>query len=293
MDGDQGFGLKKAFGTSRAPMAGDDVLQQVQDFSLVLGGPLYQLLRRAHLSDDALMMVRQRIAFISLFARLPLLALTALERHWLGNSVAVPFLLDMEVHIRFLVVVPLLIAAEIVVHRRLRLIGLAFLDRKLIPDDAMRRFSEAAASAFRLRNSVLAEVLLIALVYGVGVLIVWRHYTALNAATWYATPSTGGSNLTLAGKWYGYISLPLFQFLLIRWYFRLFIWARFLWQVSRIELSIIPTHPDRLGGLGFLSNTVYGSRCSSRRTAPCLRDNSPTAFSSWALRCPNSRGRSR
>jgi len=35
------------------------------------------------------------------------------------------------------------------------------------------------------------------------------------------------------------------------------IWARFLWQVSRIELSLIPTHPDRLGGLGFLSKTVY------------------------------------
>ena len=57
--------------------------------------------------------------------------------------------------------------------------------------------------------------------------------------------------------WYGYVSLPLFQFLLMRWYFRIFIWARFLWQVSRIELSLIPTHPDRVGGLGFLANTVY------------------------------------
>jgi AcrR family transcriptional regulator len=49
----------------------------------------------------------------------------------------------------------------------------------------------------------------------------------------------------------------MFQFLLIRWYFRLFIWARFLWQVSRIELSLVPTHPDRVGGMGFLANTVY------------------------------------
>ena len=56
--------------------------------------------------------------------------------------------------------------------------------------------------------------------------------------------------------WYGYLSLPIFQFLLLRWYFRLFIWTRFLWQVSRIELSLVPTHPDRVGGLGFLANTV-------------------------------------
>jgi AcrR family transcriptional regulator len=105
--------------------------------------------------------------------------------------------------------------------------------------------------------TVLAEVLLIAFVYGVGILIVWRQYTTLDTATWYATPSAEGSKLWFAGLWYGYVSLPLFQFLLLRWYFRIFIWIRFLWQVSRIDLSLVPTHPDRVGGLGFLSNTVF------------------------------------
>ncbi len=121
----------------------------------------------------------------------------------------------------------------------------------------MPRFDAAVGAAFKLRNSVLAEALLIVIVYGFGVLIVWRHYIALDTATWYATPSADGSKLSLAGIWYGYVSLPIFQFLLIRWYFRLFIWTRFLWQVSRIELSVVPTHPDRVGGLNFLSNTVY------------------------------------
>jgi hypothetical protein len=57
---------------------------------------------------------------------------------------------------------------------------------------------------------------------------------------------------SLAAWWLGCVSLPIFQFLLIRWYFRLFIWVRFLWQVSRLELTLVPTHPDRSGGLGFL-----------------------------------------
>jgi hypothetical protein len=57
--------------------------------------------------------------------------------------------------------------------------------------------------------------------------------------------------------WFGYVSLSIFQFLLCRWYFRLFIWTRFLWQVSRIDLRLVPTHPDRVGGLGFLADTVY------------------------------------
>ncbi len=239
------------------PSDGLNLLRNPPDFSLVLGGPLFQLLRRAHLSDDALMMVRQRVIVLSLLAWLPLLMLSALEGNVLGGNAAVPFLLDVEVHIRFLVALPLLIIAELVVHRRMRPLLQQFLERRLIPEDAMTRFGAAVASAFRLRNSVLAEVLLIAFVYGVGILIVWRQYVALDAATWYATPSAEGSKLSLAGMWYGYVSLPIFQFLLVRWYFRLFIWTRFLWQVSRIELSVVPTHPDRVGGLNFLSETVY------------------------------------
>jgi hypothetical protein len=234
-----------------------NLLRNPPDFSLVLGGPLFQLLRRAHLSDDALMMVRQRILAIALLAWLPLLVLCALEGRLLGGTATVPFLKDVEVHTKLLLVVPLLIIAELVVHRRMRPLVQQFLERKLIPDNAMPRFEAAIASAFRLRNSVLAEVLLIALVYGVGILIVWRQFMSLDAATWYATPSAGGSKLSLAGMWYGYVSLPLFQFLLLRWYFRLFIWTRFLWQVSRIDLRLVPTHPDRLGGLGFLSQSAY------------------------------------
>ena len=55
------------------PSEGWDLLRNPPDFSLVLGGPLYQLFRRAHLTDDALMMVRQRIIIIALLAWLPLL----------------------------------------------------------------------------------------------------------------------------------------------------------------------------------------------------------------------------
>ena len=227
------------------------------DFSLVLGGPLYQLLRRTHLAGDALALARRRVVVISMLAWLPLLAFSALEGRAFGDSVAVPFLLDVEVHIRYLVALPLLIGAELVVHRRMRSVVDVFLERRLVPEDSLPRFDAALASAYRLRNSVLAELALIAFVYGVGVLVFWRQFVALDASTWYATPTPDGSSLSIAGLWFGLISLPMFQFLLVRWYFRLFIWTRLLWQISRIELSLVPTHPDRLGGLGFLSKTAH------------------------------------
>lgn len=242
---------------SAGSISSDNLLRDRPDFSLVLGGPLFQLLRGSHLADDALGLVRQRVIVIALICWLPLLLLSALEGHLFSGSTAVPFLWDVDVNIRFLVAMPLLIIAELVVHERTRPLVQLFLERNLVPENAMPRFAAAIASAFRLRNSALAELLLVAVVYIVGILIIWRQFLALGTATWYATPSVEGTGLSLAGMWYGYVSLPIFQFLLCRWYLRLFIWARFLWQVSRIELSLIPTHPDRVGGLGFLSQTIY------------------------------------
>ena len=238
-------------------MFDDDISPGRQDFSLVLGGPLFQLLRRTHLAGDALELLRQRLLLIPLLAWLPLLVLSLIEGEALGGRAAVPFLLDIEVHVRFLVALPLLIVAELVVHQRMRFVVRQFLERNLIPQNALPRFEEAIASAFRMRNSVLAEVLLIAFVYVVGILLIWRHYLALSTDTWYAVPTAEGLKLSITGAWYGYVSLPIYQFLLVRWYYRIFIWSRFLWQVSRIELSLIPTHPDRVGGLGFLANTAY------------------------------------
>jgi len=236
---------------------GARLLSDPPDFSLVLGGPLYQLLRRTRLADDALQMQRRRIVVISLFAWLPLLVLSALGGQLLGGGVTVPFLMDVDVHVKFLVVVPLLIAAELVVHRRMRTLARTFLDRHLIPEDARATLDAAIGSAYRLRNSAMVEALLMAFVYVVGITIIWRHYLSLDAATWYATPTGDGTRLTLAGAWYGYVSLPIFQFLLCRWYFRLFIWTRLLWQVARIRLNLVPTHPDRVGGLGFLAATSH------------------------------------
>jgi len=232
-----------------APMSGE--------FSLVLGGPLYQLFRRTRLTGNALELLRRRIFVLTLLAWAPLLLLTLAEGHFWGGSVTLPFLRDVEMHVRLLLALPLLIVAELVVNQRMRpMVGL-FLDRGLIPDGARATFDAAIASAMRLRNSIAAEVLLIASVYVVGVGFIWRTQLALDAASWYGVTADGRLQPSLAGWWLGLVSLPILQFLLLRWYYRLVIWTHFLWQVSRIELKFVPTHPDRCGGVGFLAQVSY------------------------------------
>ncbi len=248
-------GLESPEGPREAPPVAE-VWQRARDFSIVKGGLFFRLLRRANLAGEAATALRRRVVAVALLAWLPLLALTGLQGTTLGTRVAVPFLLDVDFQVRFLISLPLLILAEYVLQLYMRPIVENFLVRNLIPDKDLARFDAAMRSATRLCDSVLAEVLLLAVVYGLGVLVIWRHQVVLGTtATWYGAPSAGGFRLTLAGIWYGYLSQPIYQFLLVRWYFRLVVWARFLWQVARIPLRLVPTHPDRLGGMGFVANT--------------------------------------
>ena len=232
------------------------VTEESPDFSLVLGGPVFQLFRRSHLSGNGLELVHRRILAITLFAWLPLLLLSMLGSHLLAHTVEVPFLHDIETHVKLLVALPVLIAAELMVHSRLRLVVKAFLARRIILQQDEPRFLAAIESAARLRNSVPVELGLLFLVFTLGHSL-WRSETALSTATWYATPQSGHLQLTTAGYWYAFVSIPIFQFILLRWYLRFFVWFRFLWQLSRLNLHLIPTHPDRAGGLAFLGKSAY------------------------------------
>jgi hypothetical protein len=228
-----------------------------EDFSLIVGGPMFQFFRRAYLTGDGLELLRRRIAILVLISWLPPLVISSFEGHAWGSSVNLTFLKDIDAHVRFLIALPLVIGAEIVVHQRMAGMVRNFLDRSLIPMEAMGRFEGAVESARRWRNSIIAEIALLFFVYGVGVLLIWRKLVEVQLTTWHGTTPDGILHPSLAGWWFGLVSLPLFQFLLFRWYYRLVIWARFLWQVSRIKLDVLPTHPDRSAGLGFLSNVSY------------------------------------
>lgn len=155
---------------------------------------------------------------------------------------------------------PLLIAAEVLVHERIRHIVGQFIDRDIISESVLPKFQKIIDSAMTLRNSAFIELILLFLVF-VGGHWIWTSmsYTekiASSLENWYATADAAGSHLTPAGYWYNFVSRPLFQLIAYRWYFRLFIWARFLWQTSRIQLNLIPTHPDRAAGLGFLGISI-------------------------------------
>jgi hypothetical protein len=118
-----------------------------------------------------------------------------------------------------------------------------------VPTEQWPRLRQALISAAWWRDTwiveaALALITILLIVEGVrfdlpGTLTTWRQ--------------TADGERTLAGWWYGLVSLPWFQFLTWRWIARLLIWSQLLWRISRLELHLIPTHPDRAGGLAPLA----------------------------------------
>jgi hypothetical protein len=222
-----------------------------EDFSLVLGGPLYQFWRRLMLSGPALELVGRRMIGIPTVAWVPLLVLSAYQGLVVGHAVKVPFLYDIEVHARYLLAIPILLVAEIVVHQRIRVVVRQFVDTGIIASESLAGFQAAIVRAMRLRNSLLVELTMLVLVFGFGWMF-WQGGRGVSSSTWYVLVDGDQYRLTPAGRWYVYVSLPMFQFLLFRWYFRLVVWFLFLKRVANLPLRLTPTHPDRAGGLGFL-----------------------------------------
>jgi hypothetical protein len=229
-------------------------------FSLVNGGPLFRFWRRTGLTGDDLQLVRRRVLVAVLLTWVPLLCLSLYDGRAWGDGVVLSFLNDVETQVRLLVAVPLLLLAEVRMHRELPAIMQCFIDQELIAPAQRPRFRRALASAMRLRDSVVAELLLLVAVYVVGMLIIRRTQFMLDIETWYAVVDGDRRVLTPAGWWGALVAMPAVQFLCVRWFYRFFIWGRLLWQVSHIPMNLEPAHPDCSAGLHFVALFERSSR---------------------------------
>ena len=143
--------------------------------------------------------------------------------------------------------------AEVVIGPRIVAATSHFITSGLIPEDRYQDFDAEIVYASRLRDSTIAEVVILAITY-LGAFVTIRFLSA-TVSTWHSLVTESDHRFTLPGYWYALVSLPIYQFLVYRWLWRTFIWCRFLRRVSKFDLQLIPTHPDRAGGLGFLGET--------------------------------------
>ncbi len=219
-------------------------------FLLMEGGPLFNLQRRLGLIRENAPFLKRRALFAALITWVPLLILSQLQGFAFGHAVAVPFLRDFSTYTRFLLAVPLLFLAENIVGPRIATAAAHFVTSGIISEKDYRQFDNFVELGLRSRDSVIAEVVIVILAY-ISSIIAFISMPN-HVPTWNRTISDGDASLTWAGYWLLGFCVPLFWFLIIRWFWRLFLWFQFLNRVCKLDMQLFPTHPDEAGGLGFV-----------------------------------------
>jgi len=222
----------------------------IQNFSIVLGGPAYDFLFRIGLLRFSLPNVLRRIAILVGLAWLPLLVLSLRDGLAFGHQVRIPLLYDFSTYGRLLLCLPLLIVAEIVIDPAIRLSVSQFVRAGIVQDDVLPKFDSVLMRIQKLRDSKIPEFLLLGLAF-FPVFLFEHEWTAGALSSWH----TSAKGLTPAGWWFAVFSAPLLRFIILRWAFRYFVWSALLRRICRLDLVLMPTHPDRAAGLNFLSIT--------------------------------------
>lgn len=232
------------------PPTGPIVDENPPTLSLTVGGPWYRLCLKLRLARVPLHLWPRRVAVIVAICWLPPFVLSAIAGQ-LTSGGAGGFLFDPDVQVRLLLALPLLIAWEVYVDQRSRLIIGQFTTRGLIAPSERVHFCGILDSTARLRDAWAVELALLVLAASMGHRV-WLRWQGLGVTSWYAASSAHGLHLTAAGIYYAWGSLVIGRFILYRWLFRLLVWYWLLWRVRSLPLRLNLYHPDRCAGLGFL-----------------------------------------
>lgn len=244
-------------------MPGADGFELPRDSAMIGAGggelferaPLHALQRRLGLISPDNFNIRRRALLIVLLGWVPLVLLTLLGGMALRDmSNVVSLFRDTGAHARHLFAAPLLILAEAACALHLNAVIRHFAESGIVRDEDSGRFAAAIQSTRHLLGSRIAEITVAML----AVAFVISELVTLLAADMPAWTRSSGlvPARSLAGWWMILVSLPILLVLSLGWLWRLLLWVRLLWLISRLPLRLVASHPDHAAGLGFLGHST-------------------------------------
>ena len=213
------------------------------EFSL-LGGPLHRTGCRLGLVRGVTNTVALGLA-LGLIPWIVLMALALVE----GAGHLLFSLSVIGAHARLLLAIPLFFLGESLLAPRLAVFVHTIVRSEVVPPHARPALDAEITRINRWTDSWLPDA---ASLLAAVVLSLFASQLHISGTTAAYDPSRAATEMMLAGQWYLIICLTLFRFLMIRWLSRLGLWCFFLWRVSKLDLQLMPTHPDGAGGLGYL-----------------------------------------
>jgi hypothetical protein len=218
------------------------------DFSLV-NDPLLRLQRVVHLASGRGLDAVRRVLLLVLITWVPIVVWAAatgrLHEEVLGDSA----MRHLGVHVRCLLAIPLLILSEPLARRVIGTIVANFVPSGLIRSEDRAAFANAIHRAEHWRDAPVVWLAIAALVVFSAV-VGARHVLTgdMDALVW----SQGQTTLDFGATWAVFVVRPLVLFLLLTWLWRLVLTWLLFRRIAGLDLQLTPSHPDRVGGLGFV-----------------------------------------
>jgi hypothetical protein len=231
----------------------------VADEELFDGGPPLGTLKALGLVRPAERHTAHRALIATIIGWMPLAVLATAEELAYPGGTARSFFTDVAVHARFLIALPLFVLAEADAIQRFGQIACHFLSAGFVQEKDRERYADVVGSTRRLLDSRAAALAALALAYAL-VFLLLSSLRAVDVPAWHWAGGRSSRSLSMAGWWHWLVSIPLLLLLLWGWLWRLLLWWRFLALMARLELRLVPAHPDRAGGLKFVSESIRGYR---------------------------------
>lgn len=223
------------------------LMTSATDFSPIDAEPPLRWLRHAHLLAPSGLGAWRRALLLALLTWLPIAAWALLSGRISDAASGESLLRHYGVHVRCLVVIPLLILAEPMLQRQLQSIAARLAQTALADPPLRQRFDAICGDVMRVWDASLPWLL------GGGVALAWtlldRPHSHDDALSW---ALDGRGDLGFGGWWFGYVVRPVFLVLLLGWLWRIVLVGWWFWRIGRLDLVLVPTHPDRTGGIAFV-----------------------------------------
>jgi hypothetical protein len=225
-------------------------MSTTKDYAFASGGILWKVVDRTKFEAKS---PRQQLYFVIgliLLCWLPIAALSFFKLGW--DQFYLLFLRDIATHVRFLIVLPILLFARRSLNKSFNKMVHFFYETKIVDDTNADEFENVLARVMKWRNSKIIDFIIIVLVYSS---FYFQENNLINESNTYAPWHIVDNKITVAGWWYLVLSLPILQILLYRWLYTILLWIILLRKISKINLRLSALHPDGVGGLGFLQYT--------------------------------------
>jgi hypothetical protein len=227
--------------------------------SLVRDDPPFRVLRTVGLIPRKGLGTGRRAVFFALLTWLPIAIWDALVRPAASAAGGEPLLQHFSVHVRCLLAIPLLILAQGLAHKTTTRLLPWFVKSGVVPEEKRPRLEDVVHGVARLRNAIAPWIVI------AGLVVAWTAIQPVlqNAddLSWANEASgSGAAHLGFGGWWFLFVARPIYIVLLLAWLWRLVLLTKLFRGIAKLGLDLVPTHPDRVGGLGFVERfaTIFG-----------------------------------